>query len=699
MIETWRRLPVLDRVAVVYAAVYVAWIAARNTGFPVPGVVGDVAFYPLGLAIGWANWRNSRVASLDSRTRLAWGLLASAAFVLWTSGTTWTICLSLGVNRGAADWIDRIGFFQFVLAIIAYLVFPGRSFRRGNPRFAFDVALIVVATSLLGWYCDARLTRFGTAPIPTLTLAELSLNWALFALAAIGGMQKRDLVTRRVLTLLLASSLVSVFGNFHMAMMPAYHNGDPVDTWWFAAWALRWSAARFAWNRYESQTGELSETRAVDQDYRSNPFAYVLVAVAFLLLFGESVAGDARPLVALTVGATTLGTLLIVRQYAELEENRRLFEARIEGQARFRALVQHSSDVVLVVGTGGRLTYVSPAATQVFGDATRVVPGVALRELLAPEASAMAEALEAPGPTAPARVEVSMEVAPGRWRDIEAVWSDERSDPAIDGVVLNCRDVTERNEVERQLRQTQRLEVVGHLAGGLAHDLNNVLTIIRGYTDLVRTGLRPGSPPERDVEQVLMAVDRASMVTGKVLAFSRKQAGEVRLLDVNSLILELASMLRHSTDDQEDVQIELGVGVWPVRGDQGQVEQLLVNLVTNAVDAMPEGGTVRVATENRLLTEPLAWSPSETPRLLTPGRYVALTVSDEGTGIAADVLPHIFEPFYSTKPKDRGMGLGLAIVLGIVTDMNGGIRVETTLQKGSRFTVFLPAASPDAASK
>jgi PAS domain S-box-containing protein len=685
-----RRLPALDRVAAGYAAAYFAWMAATLLGWPVPGVVGDIAFFPLGLVIAWANWRNSRVDWLDGRTRLAWRLLALAALVLWMSGSTWTIWLASGGSPEYAVWIDRVAFAQYVLAIAGYLSFPGRTLpRKSGPRFLLDVALIVVAGFVIAFYVGLRLLLHDPAESATLAIVESSLDWALFVVAAVGCMQKRDPMIRRVLILLLASNLVSLAGNYWLATLPTYHNGHPIDALWFSAWALRWTAARLAWHHYLAVgEGRTPRTPPV-QDYRSNPFSHILVAGAFVLLLTQILAHNYAFIGMLAIAAMLLGALLILRQFAELEENRRLFEGRLQEESRFKSLVQHSSDVVIVVDEGGFVTYVSPSVASVFGEDGQVVPGAPFRTLLAQDGAAIADLLVAGSTNAPHRFEAAMQVAPGRWREIEAAWTDLRGDPAVGGILIDCRDVSERNEIERHLRQSQKLDAVGHLAGGLAHDLNNFLSVIRGYSEILRADLPAGSPASADLDQILRAVDRAAAVTGKVLAFSRKQPGQMKILDLNGVVTGLEPMLRQVIKDQVEVRLELANGLWPVRADQGQMEQVVVNLSTNARDAMPDGGVIRITTTNRTIA-----AATTEPGAVPPGDCVSLTVSDQGTGMSPALIARIFEPFFSTKSKDRGIGLGLSIVHGIVTDVGGRVVVESAEGRGSTFTMLLPRAQP-----
>jgi PAS domain S-box-containing protein len=678
-----RRLDVLDRAAIGYAAVYFACLTARAGGMTVPLVL-DAAFYPLGLVVAWAYWRNSRAAGLDDRTRLAWRLLTASALVLWVSGTIWTAWITIVGRNDYGLWLNRLSFGQYLLSTAGYLAFPGKRVpRESRVRFALDVALIVVAALVLTYYVGFRLLMRNPAEAPALTTVEALLDWGMFVVAAVGCVQKRDAVIRRALVLLLSAHLASLAGSAVLEFTPAYRAGHPVDGLWFLAWFLRWSAARYVWYRGPT-AGEVPSASA--QPYEGSQFLYVMVGGVFALLFWRIVVGDDQFLAVLALAAIGMGGLLILRQVAELRENRRLFRLQEERESRFRLLVQESSDVVVVLDGNGVLTYVSPSLTQVFGPDARVERGMRLTDLLTPEGAARLGSIFA-GPRLPAaRLETHVQVAPGRWREVEAVWTDLRQDPAVNGIVVNCRDVTDRNEIERHLQRTQKLDAMGHLAGGLAHDLNNVLAIIRGYTELLVSDVPESSPARSDLDQVVNAVDRAAAVTKKVLAFSRKQSGGWVLLDLNAVVSGLEPMLRQLMKDQVEVHVDLEAGLWPVRADQGQIEQVLVNLATNGRDAMPDGGRLRIVTSNRTL------EPATVVAGLRPGDYVAVVVTDAGIGMPAEILARIFEPFFTTKPKQRGIGLGLSIIQGIVSDADGGILVDSTVGKGTSVTVLLPRA-------
>jgi PAS domain S-box-containing protein len=684
------RITGVDLIAALYAIGFLLWLLARWLGVGPPGV-GSVAFYPLGLIVAWANWRNSRAEGLDRRTRIAWQLLATASLVLWGAGSAWTLSLTTAGTNQYSAWIDAAVFGQDALAIAGYLCFPWRTLpQNSRMRFRFDAALVIVAGFVIASFFSLRLFLMDPAATTAAALVGSSLDWGLLAVAGVGMLQKRDHEIRRAMLLLVGANLAYLAGNSVFISLAAYHVGDPVDGLWFAAWALRWLAARQAWNRYAAVRAGRVPAKVDDRGYRSSPLSYVTVGGALALLLSRVVARDEAFLGTVAVAAMIMGALLVLRQFAEIEENRQLFRAHVAGEARFRSLVQNSSDVVLVVDPRGVITYVSPSVGRVFGEQAHIEVGVALRQLLPAEDAGTAVALLAGDSQAAPQFETRFQTAPGRWREVEVAWTDLRHDPTVAGIVVSCRDVTERHDFERYLRQTQELDAVGHFAGGMAHDLNNLLTVIRGYSELLQSEWPEDSSLGGDLDQVVAAVDRAASVTGKILAFSRKQPVRRKRLDLNAVIDDVRPMLRHVTREPVEIRLKLDPSLWPVRADQGQMAQVLVNLVSNAGDAMPQGGDIRIATGNRTVE-----SPASATGDLPPGNYVALTVSDHGIGMGPELSARIFEPFFSTKPPGQGLGLGLAVVRGIVSDMDGQVRVESREGHGSTFTVLLPRAEEE----
>jgi two-component system cell cycle sensor histidine kinase/response regulator CckA len=276
---------------------------------------------------------------------------------------------------------------------------------------------------------------------------------------------------------------------------------------------------------------------------------------------------------------------------------------------------------------------------------------------------------------------------------------DRYSSPAVgkDGVhygrIWRFRDITESRKLEAQFRQQQKMEAIGQLAGGVAHDFNNLLTVIRGNTEFLLMGAGPFTRQTTDcLKQVVAATDRAAGLTRQLLLFGRKQVMQTQPLNLTDVVGNLTKMLKRIIGENIDLQLRYAGRPPFVRADVGMIEQVLVNLVVNARDAMPHGGQLVISVKS------IRFARAETPRHpeARAGAFVCLSVADAGTGIAPEHLPHIFEPFYTTKDLGKGSGLGLATVFGIVKEHLGWIEVSSKLGSGCTFKIFLPAIPPPA---
>ena len=262
-------------------------------------------------------------------------------------------------------------------------------------------------------------------------------------------------------------------------------------------------------------------------------------------------------------------------------------------------------------------------------------------------------------------------------------------------VVTFAHDITQHKRLEEQLQHAQRMEAVGRLAGGVAHDFNNILTAVRGHSEILLTVLEQDSPHRRHADQIHRASLRAAALTSQLLAFSRKQVLQPRTLDLNALVANLTVMLRRLIGEHVELRTTLAERIGSVRADAGQLEQVLTNLVINARDAMPSGGVLSIATENVEVVNAEASQQIGAP----VGRWVVLSVRDTGSGMDETTRARIFEPFFTTKEAGKGTGLGLSTAYGIVTQSGGQIAVESALGGGTTFRVFLPRVdAPSTAS-
>ncbi len=264
--------------------------------------------------------------------------------------------------------------------------------------------------------------------------------------------------------------------------------------------------------------------------------------------------------------------------------------------------------------------------------------------------------------------------------------------PSEGRVILYLVDVSEQKALETKFAQSQKMQAVGQLAGGVAHDFNNLLTVIIGNSEFLLMRHTAGDPSFKEINEIHQNALRAATLVGQLLAFSRKQTMQPRVLALRDVIGELALMLRRLLREGIELHLEHGAGLWPVNADEAQISNAIINLVVNARDAMPKGGDVTIATANETVTHAAALGTGVMP----PGEYVRIEVRDTGMGIAKEHLGKIFDPFFTTKPVGQGTGLGLATVYGIVKQTGGFIIVDSDIGKGTTFRIYLPRHKAEA---
>ena len=356
-----------------------------------------------------------------------------------------------------------------------------------------------------------------------------------------------------------------------------------------------------------------------------------------------------------------------------------------QSEERFRTMFESAPTTMLMLGLDGKLLAANRSAELLLGYSEAELLGGDTRMLRHPDdaeevAGLLAELVR--GERDQFRRETRYVRKDGETVVVQlAVALVRDADGKPDYVIAMAEDVTEQKTLEERLRQSQKLEAIGRLAGGVAHDFNNMLTAIGGYTDLALEHAEPGSALHGDLEEVRKATDRAALLTRQLLAFSRKQVLVPELLNLNGVVLELETMLRPLIGEDVVLNAELDPALGPIEADPGQLQQVVMNLVVNARDAMPNGGKVTIATANV--------DVGDNDDAIEPGRYVTLTVRDTGEGIDEATLLQIFEPFFTTKDAGKGTGLGLATVYGIVKQSGGYVAVESEVGVGSAFTIYL----------
>ena len=380
----------------------------------------------------------------------------------------------------------------------------------------------------------------------------------------------------------------------------------------------------------------------------------------------------------------------IVLNTRDVTDQARAAEALQASETKFRALTENSTDLIASLDLDGRLTYASPSARRILGYEPGALLGETAFAYIHPEdvarvREAFEQAVASPDTTA-LRAQFRFRHVDGSWRAFEAVASNMLDVAAVRGVVLNCRDITEQRALEAQFRQAQRLEAVGRLAGGVAHDFNNILTAITGYSELLLDDLPPDDRKRGDIEEIRAAAQRAAALTRQLLAFSRKQVLQVKVLDLNAVVRTLDRMLQRLLGEDVRLELALSEGLGAVRADPVQMEQVIMNLAVNARDAMPAGGRLTIQTANVVLDA----SYSRTHRGARPGRHVMLAMTDTGIGMDEETRSHLFEPFFTTKGQGKGTGLGRATVYGIVKQSGGNIWVYSEPGRGATFRLYLP---------
>ena len=379
------------------------------------------------------------------------------------------------------------------------------------------------------------------------------------------------------------------------------------------------------------------------------------------------------------------------------QQRRQAEEALRESEERYRTLVHTLPDAIIVTDPAGTITYASPTALRLYGGEKAEMLGHNILEWIHP--SLHQQALD----------HVKIILAGGLITGEEyllvnkdgSVFFGEMSASCLKnsqgqvmGIISMVRDISERKRTEEaqaklteQLRQAQKMESIGRLAGGVAHDFNNMLTVIQGYCSLMQVEIPDDSSLLENLEQIQQASERAANLTGQLLAFSRKQILAPTVLDLNSLVVNLRRMLERLIGEDITLSTVLQPGLWPTIADPGQIEQVIMNLVVNARDAMPAGGKLTIETHHVKIDEPNFRTHLEAPG----GPHVMLVVTDTGCGMDESTRAQIFEPFFTTKEPGKGTGLGLATAYGIIKQSGGHITVYSEPGQGTAFQIYLPA--------
>jgi two-component system, cell cycle sensor histidine kinase and response regulator CckA len=442
---------------------------------------------------------------------------------------------------------------------------------------------------------------------------------------------------------------------------------------------------------FEHQTGDAAATKLLSE------FLHPRGALPFILLtehadekaVAEIIQAGAFDYVERSQlnGANLVRTIRCALSLHSSQQQKQVAEQSLR---KLSCAVEQSADTIFITNSDGLIEYVNPAFETLTGYSQQDVAGKTPAMLKSGQQAPalyreLWETIRSGG--------VYRSVLVNRKKNGELYYVDESISPIRDGegrithFISNCRDLTERLRLEAKLLQSQKMDAVGRLAGGVAHDFNNLLTIITSYSELALDTVIPGSPTQSRIQEILSAARRAADLTRQLLAFSRQQPQALRVAELNLVLGGMVKMLHRLIGEDIEIDYRPGDGLGRVRVDPVQIEQILMNLAANSRDAMPQGGRLTIQTSDVKLDEHYA---DRKRAVIPPGRYVVLSVSDTGAGIPNEHLPHVFEPFYTTKSLGNGTGLGLSTVYGIVKQNHGYVWVYSEEGIGTIFKIYLP---------
>jgi two-component system, cell cycle sensor histidine kinase and response regulator CckA len=402
---------------------------------------------------------------------------------------------------------------------------------------------------------------------------------------------------------------------------------------------------------------------------------------------GEVEAGDLWTAIRGLIGLVLVFDVYVIYQQLQIQRMRRRL---LEREEFFQLISDNVIDMIAVVDSAGKRVYNSPSYQRILGyDLTELESTSSFDQVHPDDRQMVVEAAaEARRSGLGRRIEYRMRHKDGGWVYLESTASPVMNAKGeVENLVIVNRDIGERRRLEEQLRQSQKMDAIGRLSGGVAHDFNNLLGVIIGYAEILQEHIPDSDAMRAPVDQIVKAGNRASSLTRQLLAFSRQQVLEPKVLSLNAVVSDTEKMLQRLIGEDIELLTSLDPKLGKIRADQGQIEQVIMNLAVNARDAMPDGGRIVIETSNFQIDA--AFTQRYAYPVLT-GSYVLLTVSDTGIGMDSATQQRIFEPFFTTKEKGKGTGLGLSLVYGVVKQSGGYIDVTSSPGKGACFSIYLP---------
>ncbi len=375
----------------------------------------------------------------------------------------------------------------------------------------------------------------------------------------------------------------------------------------------------------------------------------------------------------------------------EIEAKRKTEQVLRESEERFRSLIENALDITVILGEGGEILFVSPSVFSVLGyDAQELIGQSAWPYIHPEDLRNIQQIISRSNPQ-----NRKLDAFEGRfrhknksWHLLESVGRNLLDVPAVSGIVINSRDITERLTLEEKLRRAQKMEAVGQLTSGIAHDFNNILGIIQGNLEIMNDMVQENDPVLGRIEKAQLGVDRGTEITRKLLGFSRTDSQSVVPTVINDLVGNLEELIARSLTASITVNVNLDDNLWKTAIDPGELEDAILNLSLNARDAMPDGGTLLLETANKVLDDSYVKNNPESKT----GEFVMVSVSDTGSGMSEEIKERVLEPFFTTKEVSKGTGLGLSMVYGFVQRVGGHISIYSEVGKGTTFQLYLPRA-------
>jgi len=651
------------------------------------------AFLPLQLASMVALLMAARRTALPDDLRRGLRRIGYAFSMIALGSVTWLAMEARGTPLSYISWADLIYLQFYPLLLLGLWALP-RAARSSDARQdpIGWLVVVIVFGSLIAFAASVEAqSRIYSTWLRAMTIITSAAQLGTLMVINHAVERARRIPSAAALTLLVSALALSVMTDLVFQVL--FSTGYDGRNWSVIAAIVTNLMIVAAAIRYIEDPVPGPE---VDDAPRISFSPLPIIAVTSLALTLVWMAGRATiaGLSPLLVGLVLVNALLVFR---EVRASRTAAEVARAGAVRdatrrVEALVRHSSDAILLLDAEGRLLFASAPADRLFGAPLSAREGRTIDDAL-PEADrdawlAFIAELRSHG-ARPVTFTFRTLRAPDDARMIECVGLDLRTEPAVRGLVVHSRDITDRALLEERLRQSQKLEVAGRLAGGVAHDFNNVLTAVIAGTELAQMALEPGHPAMQDLSGVEAAAQRGAALTRRLLAFVRQEPVPAQSVDLRAMLVELEPLLGRLAGEANPVTVEVPAVLGTVLVDRTELEHIIFNLVANSRDASPMGGliTVRVALET--LAEPPDGAVIPPP----PGVHAALSVTDHGHGMPEEVRRRMFDPFFTQKSGGRGTGLGLIGVRPLIEGANGGLAVQSSPTTGTRVILYLPCVA------